>query len=294
MADMGRYEMLSAEIATLSPTELSLMELQRERQDLLHSRGKDNPRIFKNKLTILNNKITYLEDEIKRVKPYVVKQRLVPLTDKAPVRVVSVDPKAAAPHEAAQKKASLAWTPNVTQPKTVSEPAARLAPSEAALPPKKSEPVQVKVELATVGLRPASASALREAAATQVLPVRIRSLPASGSSKREWMQEQTLPPKPAAPSAVLTAKAKLVTGKTGADWKTMTREDKEIYILSVMGNLSRRDVYLMRPYDFYIDAIDRAVEKNPLLEQEFVQRILMMTAYDSEPDSRKDLEKIWK
>ena len=112
-------------------------------------------------------------------------------------------------------------------------------------------------------------------------PVQVGFRPAAVSAARADFQQMPAPVKPRAP-------------KTGADWKRMSRSDKEIYILSLMGNLSRRDVYLMKPYNYYIDTIDQAVEKNPSLEKEFVHHILMMTAYENEPDTRKDLEKVWK
>lgn len=295
MADISRYEMMQTEIATLSPTELSLVELQRERQDLLRNRGKENPRIFKNKLTILNNKITFLEDEIRRAKPYVVKQRLVPATDKPLARPqktpVAVEMKAAPPQAAPRMNVSEAPVP--VRPVAVgSKPF--------------SDPTH-RAGLHTIAstVKPQSASQPAGREATGTLGVRVQALPISEPTSREAVSQRPLaakrvvpaePVRAAAPAAQLgPATAQPGKGaKTGADWKKMTREDKEIYILSVMGNLSRRDVYLMKPYNFYIDSIDQAIDKNPLLEQEFIHRILMMTAYDSEPDTRKDLEKVWK
>lgn len=248
IAGMSRYgEMMSAELGSLSPSELSLMELQREREDLLRNRSKDNPRIFKNKLTILDNKITYLQDQIKRANPNVVRTRLIPLQDKRPVRPVAVALKESAPREASLSRASLVWTPNVTRPKTSSAAASRQSFSRSALSPKTA--------------------------------------PALEAASRAALQEKELPPAPPPKSKA---------AKTGVDWKQMSRADKEIYILSVMGSLSRRDVYLMKPYSYYIGSIDRAVGQNAALEKESIHRILMMTAYDSEPDTRKDLEKIWK
>lgn len=203
----------------LSPNELQLAELQRERQDLLKSRENEkNVRILKNKITILNNKIAYIQRQIKLTNPYMVTQRLVPLTVKG------------------------------------AQSAERLEP------------------MVTVVSAPRADAAPRERAATQELAVPMK--PVAGVA----------PPVERKPGA----------GKTGADWKGMSTADKEIYILSIMGSLSRRDVYLMKPYGFYIQIIDKAIAKNPLLEQEFIHRILMIAAYDSEPDSRKHLEKVWK
>ncbi len=142
--------------------------------------------------------------------------------------------------------------------------------------------------------KPLGTSASREAAATQVLPVRVEWKAFAPAAERLAAGPQAVAAKPAVslPAAPVDQKGK--TGKTGADWKKMALADKEIYILSLMGSLSRRDVYLMKPYSYYIQTIDQAIEKNPLLAQEFIHRILMTTAYDSEPDTRKDLEKVWK
>ena len=166
---------------------------------------------------------------------------------------------------------------------------------------KRAEP-QTREAVRKVDLRPALVSAGREAAVTHVVPLEAASKPVAAPSPRlaaDRLPDVQKAPAPAAevepaPAAELKPAPGPRAPKTGADWKKMTRADKEIYILSVMGNLSRRDVYLMKPYSYYIQTIDQAVEKNPLLEREFIHRILMMTAYESEPDTRKDLEKVWK
>ena len=80
--------------------------------------------------------------------------------------------------------------------------------------------------------------------------------------------------------------------KTGADWMRMTRADKEIYVLSVMGNLSRRDVFLEKPYGFYIDDLDRRLQNDPRLETEYVHHLLIKSAQENEPESRKYIEKV--
>ena len=183
----------------LSTNEIMLLQFESERKELMrYGRKKEkNPRILKNRLKILNNKIEYLQREIKY----------------RPAQPVPAKPAHAAPNA--------------------------------------------------------------------VSPVQVDFRPAAVSEARAGFQRMPAPAKPRPP-------------KTGADWKQMSRSDKEIYILSLMGNLSRRDVYLMKPYNYYIDMIDQAVEKNPSLKKEFVHHILMMTAYENEPDTRKDLEKVWK
>ena len=238
VAELARYnDWIAADARTLSPTELSLAELQREREELLRGRSKESPRIFKNKLTILNNKIDFLEDQLRRMRPDMVKQRLVPLKDKAPMRFV-------------------AWR--------------NAAPQEARLSSPQTLPIHV-------GAKPASKVDSRES--SQRLPIPAQMTNALPNPERAPLESGDQP------------KGKMP--KTGAEWKTMSRPDKEIYILSVMANLSRRDVYLMKPYGFYIQNIDDAITKNPQFEQEYVHRILMLTAYESEPDMRKDLEKVW-
>ena len=82
--------------------------------------------------------------------------------------------------------------------------------------------------------------------------------------------------------------------KTGSDWKKMTRADKEIYVLSVMGNLSRRDIFLEKPYSFYIDDLDRRFQSDPGLETTYVHHLLLKSAHENEPESRKEIETVWK
>ena len=82
--------------------------------------------------------------------------------------------------------------------------------------------------------------------------------------------------------------------KTGSDWKNMSRADKEIYTLSVMGNLSHHDVFLEKPYSFYINDLDERFSRDASLEKEYVHRLLMKSAYENEPESRRDIEKVWK
>jgi len=271
----------------LSPNELQLAELQREREDLLAQRENEkNIRILKNKITILNNKIAFLQRQIKLTKPYMVTQRLVPIKAKGAQSAERLDPvQAPAPLVLAPAATATAVTEPVAvrvslAPKALTDAAARESAVTQTLP-------------ITIAQKPFSSAANRENAAVQTLPVKLNTKSFAVTAARETAATQALPVRP----AVVTAppvEQKTGTGKTGAEWKKMTLADKEIYILSVMGNLSRRDVYLMKPYSFYIQSIDKAIETNLLLENEFIHRILMTTAYDSEPDSRKDLEKVWK
>lgn len=212
----------------LSPNELQLAELQRERQDLLKNREKEkNARILRNKITILNNKITFLQRQIKLTNPNIVTQRLVHINVKG------------------------------------AQSAERLEPVEVSLPPIVALPYKINAKAL-------AKNAPRESAVVQTLRLKMEAKPFSPVQRKQS------------------------PGKTGVDWKKMALADKEIYILSVMRNLSRRDVYLMRPYSFYIKAIDQVIEKDSSLEKELIHRILMTAAYDSEPDTRKDLEKVWK
>ena len=242
-----RYnKMMATETASLSPVELSLVELLREREQLLRNRPQDSPRIFKNKLTIVNNKIDYLQGQIRRTRPNMITQRLVPLKDKPPVRQAAPRPE-----------------PVALEAQPPAQPQARILQPQ-------TLPIQVSPQ-------PLITSGAREV--TQQLPEPVSMAPTASSQPR-LSQPQTL---------VVSGK----TPKTGAGWMKMSHPDKEIYILSVMANLSRRDVFLMKPYSFYIQNIDQAIAKNAQFEQEYVHRILMITAYESEPDMRKDLEKVW-
>jgi hypothetical protein len=82
------------------------------------------------------------------------------------------------------------------------------------------------------------------------------------------------------------------TARTGHDWKKMTKAEKDIYVLSVMGNLSRRDVFLEKSYGFYIREIDDKLQKDPSLENEFVHKMLIASAHENEPELRQDIDKI--
>jgi hypothetical protein len=293
----------------LSPSEISLMEFQKERDELMKNRSAEkNPRILKNKLTILENKITYLQNRIKRVKPHVVEQRLVP-ADTASNQTTTPQPVAVQWRDRAGQEAPgrpmMAWTPNAAELKPRAASAARISASPeasfkpAAQPQTRLAPSKAPVALPVLPQR-AAAVEHRAEASTRTPALKVDLQPTAPVSARAVSQAEAVPVKPllgATPSVredAGEAESKIRAAKTGADWKEMTPEDKEIYILSAMGNLSRRDVYLMKPYNFYIEAIDRALEKDRRLEKEFIHRILMMRAYDSEPDARKDLEKIWK
>ena len=101
-----------------------------------------------------------------------------------------------------------------------------------------------------------------------------------------------VPAQPAAPASI-EGSVRLKGVKTGADWKSMSRPDKEICVLSLMGNLSRSDVFLEKPYNFYITQLDKQLQGNPSLENEYLHRLLLKSAYENEPESRKDIEKVW-
>lgn len=260
---------------TGSMKERMLKNFQKERQELYKNRGKE-PHLFKNRLKILNGKIDFLENEVRRMKPRVkpaavaakpaMVRSVAPVTvpaKPAAVPVVKLKPglKGYAPPES-RKRHFLAMKPNIVSLKSLAQLDGRVGPQEATMLQRVEERAPAVVE------------------------------------KRQEPQKEVLEPLPAkveAPTPVVAPmKAKNKTLKIGSDWIGMSLPDKEIYILSVMGNLSKRDVYLMRPYSYYIQSIDEAIEKSPDLGEEYVHRILMMTAYESEPESRKDLEKVWK
>ena len=299
MADIPNYAGAAEMERFLSPTELQLAELLREREDLLHDRENEtNVRILKNKVTILNNKIAYLQRQLRLANPNMVTQRLVPLTDKAPTRVLQAKGPASA--DTRQEPQDQAPAPRAVEVKGLAVVAEREEMQNLPAAPKQLEPQ---------GLAPAWTRQEPQDQAPAPRAVEVKSL--AVVEERAQMQNlpsipKTLEPQePAVVSIRKDAEAPVIhkavvqetknkVGKTGAEWKKMTLADKEIYILSVMGSLSRRDVYLMKPYSYYINAIDKALERNPHLEMESVHRILMLSAYENEPDTRKDLEKVWK
>lgn len=238
---------------TGSMKERMLKNFQKERQDLYKNRGKE-PHLFKNRLKILNGKIDFLENEVRRMKP-----RVKPVVAQAkPAMVRPVEP-AAPPAK-------------IVPAKIAAAPAVKLKPGlkgYAPLEPRKRHFLAMKPNI-----------------------VSLKSL--AEPDQRVGPEEAAAETPPPAPPVVQIMKTKNKALKIGSDWIGMSLPDKEIYILSVMGNLSKRDVYLMKPYSYYIQSIDEAIEKSPDLNEEYVHRILMMTAYESEPESRKDLEKVWK
>lgn len=137
-----------------------------------------------------------------------------------------------------------------------------------------------------VELSPSQKSSPRQKPVLLTLPEKVGWLPFAGSSDRKESSEQAVSEKGDKINSRLP--------KTGRDWKNMTQEEKEIYILSMMGNLSHRDIFLEKSYIFYIDAIDHNLQINPSLENEYVHKILIASAYEHEPESRQDIDNIGK
>jgi hypothetical protein len=292
---------------TMSQNEALLAQFQSERDELLRNRKKEkNQRLLKNKLKILNNKIQYLEKKISAVPAALLKKpssaqaaEKAPAVQKAPspagltksealkkLKPLPVKWKAYAPAEE-RRRHYLAWDPSPADLRDPSGAAQRLDASQRELPLEVRARSAASHDLRTAPQR----KELAAAPAAVPAPVQPHAVEPRAALKHEAREEALQAPEPpAAPPAGTKTKS----GKTGAQWKEMQREDKEIYILSLMGNLSRRDVYLMKPYNYYIETIDDAISKNVELEQEFVHRILMVSAYENEPDTRKDLEKVWK
>mgnify|MGYP001577511422 FL=1 len=264
---------------TLSAKERMLKNFKQERQELIKNRAKE-PHLFKNRLRILDGKIDFLQKEVKRQKARVGPAPAKPA--KIVAKPIKVRLKRSAPMEP-RKRYFLAKKNNVVDLKPQARSEKRVGPKEAVMP-------------ARVEVKPlASAERRQEPQKEAVPPKKVEFLPIASVAGRTQAQEQPIPAETETlPRADEIVKMKNKGVKTGADWKNMPLPDKEIYILSVMGNLNKRDVYLMKSYGFYIRVIDKAINENPDLNEEYVHRILMMTAYESEPETRKDIEKVWK
>ena len=170
-------------------------------------------------------------------------------------------------------------------------PALKLKPF-AAMEPRRR--IYVAAVRQRADLRPMAGLQARDAAQQAVVPVSVAFRPQALPIPQKMILREPAPPR-LLQSPVGEAAGNGMKGvKTGADWKTMPRADKEIYILSVMGNLSRHDVFLERPYGFYINDLDGRFQSDPRLEKEYVHRVLLKSAYENEPESRKDILKVWK
>ncbi len=299
----------------LSANESLLNRFMNEREQMLNSSERlTSPHIFRNKLTIINNKITFLEQEIKRTKPRLQKSAA---KSKAPAKSAKVEPVSVAFRSDAKPETRkgyfLAYSAKLAKflrPQVQTE---RIPPQEGVLPVKVDPIVKRDVPVRQIAqtailpekITPISVSTLpaREAAQTieqlpkekiQEAPITIappeaevrRYFPGSGQEPDQGTMAILKQP--------VSDKARTRTAKTGLDWKSMTAAEKEIYVLSVMGNLSRRDVFLMKSYNYYIKSVDRSITEDPSLETEFVHKILINNAYSSEPESRRDLEKVWR
>ena len=262
-AEMGRE---------LSTNEVLLEQFQTERAQLLSRKSKDTPpHLLKNKIKILDGKISFLESQLKHGKP------------------------ASAPKKPAVKAV-------VTAPKPVtSQTVQRKAPISLRLKPyARPEPrhrIFVAMTKKSIELRPAQRSTERLEAATQSVPEKVRLQPAATKAPVAPLVVDPVPSAKPAERGLPMARAAIPgqkTAKTGRDWERMTPAEKDIYVLSVMGNLSRRDVFLEKGHSFYIREIDKKLKNNPSLENEYVHKILIAIAYENEPESRQDIDSIGK
>ncbi len=295
-----------------------------EREQMLKSAERTTaPHVYRNKLTIINNKITFLEQEMKRTKPRLQQAKLTETNQetktkavsKAKVIVAPVQPKAQVKTEV-RKGYFLAYSSTIAKFMPQLRSDRRDPPEQGVLPvtvtPLTStyhEPRHQPLEgVITEKIKPIVISELpaRQSASEVGVPLKtvvsmqpkegpIIVAPVEPEIRRYIPTSQSGPgqmdKKILGPSEMEKAKPRNI--KTGSDWKTMSDGDKEIYVLSIMGNLSRRDVFLMKSYDYYIKSVDRSVTEDPSLGSEYVHKILMNNAYASEPESRKDLEKVW-
>ncbi len=247
----------------MSANESLLIRFQNEKKRLLQSKNKNREQyLLKNKLKILDSKIIFLESQLKRTHPTKVNKQIV-----------------------------LKKNPIVPRWRPYAKPELRRRIFLAIL--------RKKVEL-----QPLQKSSLRQNPVFLTLPEKgnwllsvepivqqpIQAAPASPRQGPVSAAPVSLPESTAQQPVQVARK----TAKTVRDWKTMSRADKELYVLSLMGNLSRRDVFLEKSYSFYTNAIDEKLNSDPALKDEYVHKILIASAYESEPESRQDIEKIIK
>ncbi len=306
-----------------SANESLLNRFVAEREQLLKSAEKTtSPHVYRNKLTIINNKITFLEQEMKRTKPRIQQSKTAVTKPAAKAKAVSkpkmvvatVEPKVQVKTEP-RKGYFLAYSSTIAKflphLKTDQRDPAEQGRLPVVVNPLAStfhESRQQPLEGVIIQkVKPIAAMDLpsRQQAFEAPVPVKVAALPIKAEpivmapvepEVRRYMTTSQSGPgqidqKILEPTELEKTKSRNI--KTGKDWKTMSNGDKEIYVLSIMGNLSRRDVFLMKSYDYYIKSVDRSVNEDPSLQDEYVHKILMNNAYASEPESRKDLEKVW-
>ncbi len=307
-----------------SPDEIQLSDYRLERAAILRNLAKNkSSHVLKQKLLILNNKITYLENQLRRARP--LKKPMV--------------------HQASQ---GLTRQPSdIMFPSAASVPARPFAKKPEA-PVQKPKPVilenRQKLSAAPVTLsgEPAKISASFETkpsnipptpvinpATDQTKPAVFRALPVLSPFKSESvtsfsMPRQTpvvqpaqkvqnispapamsAPPKPQAiPQAAVSAAENTpapteapenmepIGPKHGSDWLKMSRDEKELYIFSAMGALVKHDVVSMKPSYFYIQSLDTKIQNDRASRSQELDSLFVSSVYENEPDTRSAIDGI--
>ncbi len=278
----------------LSAGEL-LQQFRTERERLIRQRAKDKqPHLVKNKIKILDGKISFLESQMhtrpaSKPAKVLVPQKPVVSAPKTARSVINVPMRPYARPEA-RRRIFVARVPVTVSPQSWAKVSARLAPQTQAVPAKTAAPVSPKpAAVPPAVVKPAVVK-------PAPVPVKVDMVSANGPSGHQQAMEHPVPVKIAPAPAVVSAPAPSGprAPKTGREWREMNAAEKDIYALSVMGNLGRHDVFLEKSYGFYVREIDRRLAADASLDGEYVYRILITSAYENEPEVRQDIDKIGK
>ncbi len=249
---------------SLSANQSLLMRFQKEREQLLRNKTKDREQyLLKNKIKILENKINFLQSQLKYTKK----------KTKAPI--------------------ILEWRP-YAKPETRRRIFIAKVVKKVKMQPSANAELRQIAQMfrlpRKINWLPFAKTSERNASATLPLPRKINMKGPAKAEDRKVPQEFLKAVRPIAtmPTLKLTPQK---NAKTGRDWKNMSKADKEIYILSLMGNLSRHDIFLEKSYRFYIQTLDNKLEANPSLQNESIHNMLLASAYENEPECRPDIDR---
>ncbi len=268
----------------LSPNESQLADYLSERAVIFQRiSASKSPYVLRQKLKILNKKITYLENEITR------NRRRAPSTENPrPVTPVSRPPKPAVVAEVKppieSKIQPVVVSSPVSEAKVLSVQNAPPAPPIATQMPKT---VEFKKEEPIILVRPQMPPSPLVAPIAMPPPI----VPPVETPKPVAAAKVQEPPAET-PKPVLVTKVQEPTAKMGADWVAMSPEEKEMYVFSATGALVRRDVFVMKSSYFYIQALDQTLEKNPSLKDQYLDDLFISSIYENEPHTRTAIDKI--
>lgn len=79
---------------------------------------------------------------------------------------------------------------------------------------------------------------------------------------------------------------------TGQDWLSMSDEQKQIFVFTGIGGLERQGVFITRPPQDYIAALDKLMVAEPLFQKDFLDSLFVFCVYDGEPQTRVVIDRI--